>query len=202
VRHIQRGSSQLRRLVDDLLDFARAEAGTLRIVKATTNLAETLSRTIESLAPAARDHQLRIESVLPVGPVWAVADAGRISQVLTNLLGNSIKFTPKGGAIRVVLTTSPSELRIEVQDSGIGIDPEHLPRLFQKFYQVDSSFSRRRGGVGLGLSIAQSIVEAHGGRIGVESLPGHGSTFWFTLPAASEDFVGEASPSDSAQRSR
>ncbi|MFP5504099.1 MAG: sensor histidine kinase, partial [Candidatus Sericytochromatia bacterium] len=117
-------------------------------------------------------------------PAWAEADALRVGQVVTNLVGNAIKFTPRGGRLAVALRPEAGAWRVEVQDSGIGIDDAHLSKLFQRFYQVDSSSTRERGGVGLGLSIAQSIVEAHDGTIGVESRPGEGSTFWFTLPAA------------------
>jgi signal transduction histidine kinase len=114
--------------------------------------------------------------------VWVNADAGRISQVILNLVGNAVKFTPRGGRLGVAMRETPEALRVEVRDSGIGIAPEHVPKLFQKFYQVDSSTTREAGGVGLGLSIAQSIIEAHGGQIGVESTPGEGSCFYFTLP--------------------
>jgi signal transduction histidine kinase len=113
-------------------------------------------------------------------------DAGRIGQVIMNLVGNAIKFTPPGGRIKLKLTTGPREIRVAVRDTGIGIAPEHQQALFEKFYQVDFSMTRERGGAGLGLSISKALVEAHGGTIGLESELGAGSTFWFTLP------VGEA----------
>jgi predicted ATPase/signal transduction histidine kinase len=182
VKQIQLGTVQLRRLVDDLLDFARVEAGAFKLISVPTDLTRTVTETLESLAPQLHAHGLTLESELPTGPVWAHADAGRISQVILNLVGNAVKFTPRGGRLCVVMRETPDGLRVEVRDSGIGIAPEHVPKLFQKFYQVDSSTTREAGGVGLGLSIAQSIIEAHGGQIGLESTPGEGSTFYFTLP--------------------
>ncbi len=182
VRQIQLGTTHLCRLVDDLLDFARIEAGSLKITRAQIDLSRPILEAVESLSPALQERHLTVETRLMSEPVWVHADSGRITQVLLNLLGNALKFSPPGGRIIVTLVKSPSEVRVEVSDTGIGIDAEHLPRLFQQFYQVDSSTTREQGGTGLGLPIAQSIVVAHGGEIGVESVPGQGSTFWFTLP--------------------
>ena len=184
VKQIQAGTVQLRRLVDDLLDFARVESGSFKLVRQRVDLGKVLTETLDSLQPSLKEHDLRLEASLPGAPAWAEADAQRVGQVVTNLVGNAIKFTPRGGRLAVALRPEAGCWRVEVQDSGIGIDGAHLSKLFQRFYQVDSTSTRERGGVGLGLSIAQSIVEAHDGAIGVESQPGEGSTFWFTLPAA------------------
>lgn len=182
VHQIQQGTRHLTRLVNDLLDFARIEAGSLAINPVQTDLSRRILDAVESLSPAIRERSLSVSTVLLSEPVWVHADPGRITQVLLNLLSNALKFTPSGGRITVTLEVTPQDARIAVTDTGIGIAPEHHPRLFQKFYQVDSSTTREQGGTGLGLPIAQSIVEAHGGRIGIESTPGQGSTFWFTLP--------------------
>ena len=182
VRQIQLGTQHLTRLVDDLLDFARVEAGSLKITRAQTDLSRRILDAVESLSPALRERRLTLKTVLLPEPVWVQADPGRITQVLLNFLSNALKFTPQGGTVTVSLQTTSEEVRVEVSDSGIGIAAEHLPRLFQKFFQVDSSTTREQGGTGLGLPIAKSIIEAHGGRIGVESTPGQGSTFWFTIP--------------------
>ncbi|HEY9857583.1 MAG TPA: AAA family ATPase, partial [Stenomitos sp.] len=189
VRQIQQATMRLRRLVDDLLDFARIEAGTFNLVRSQVDVAEKIKETVESLRPLIQETQLTLRLQLPDEPAAIWADAGRLTQVLLNLLGNAIKFTPTGGEIAVSLQVSEVEMRVEVTDSGIGIDAEHLPKLFQKFYQVDSSSTRSRGGAGLGLSIAQSIVEAHGGKIGVRSVTGQGSIFWFTLPLRAQTRV-------------
>jgi signal transduction histidine kinase len=191
VRQIQLGTVQLKRLVDDLLDFARVEAGAFSLVLAHADMRQTMADAVESLQPILREHGLALTLDLPAEPVWTQADAGRVAQVVLNLVGNAVKFTPRNGAIAVSLKALSGELRVEVKDSGIGIAPQHLPKLFQKFFQVDSSSTREKGGVGLGLSIAQSIVEAHGGQIGVESTAGEGSTFWFTLPRTAEPTPGD-----------
>ena len=113
------------------------------------------------------------------------ADPQRVGQVLTNLIGNAIKFTPEGGKIRVnAAREGDAFVRVEVVDTGYGNAAENMPRLFQRFTQLDMTSTRRAGGTGLGLSIAKALVEAQGGAIGVTSKPGEGSTFWFTLPIA------------------
>jgi signal transduction histidine kinase len=111
-----------------------------------------------------------------------MVDSLRIIQVLTNLVGNAIKFTPEGGAITVRAFPRGGELLTEVQDTGCGIGPEHAAVVFERFIQVDMSATRQAGGAGLGLAISKGLVEAHGGSIGVSSQLGAGSTFWFALP--------------------
>ncbi|MNX77328.1 Alkaline phosphatase synthesis sensor protein PhoR [compost metagenome] len=137
---------------------------------------------MSSLVPQAKDADLLLEAALPEAPVVLMMDAKRVGQVLLNLLGNAIKFTPAGGRITVAVIPEPAEVRVEVRDTGIGIAPEAQQQLFEKFYQVESAGARGRAGVGLGLSISKALVEAHGGRIGVVSAPGKGSCFWFTIP--------------------
>ncbi|MFN3428879.1 MAG: sensor histidine kinase, partial [Candidatus Sericytochromatia bacterium] len=104
--------------------------------------------------------------------------------VITNMLGNAAKFTPAGGTVTLQLRRVGDEIQIRVSDTGIGIQPEHLPRLFDKFFQGDGTLTRRYGGVGLGLAVAKAFVEAHAGRIAVQSQPGHGSEFTVSLPAS------------------
>jgi PAS domain S-box-containing protein len=184
VGQIQEGTRRLQRLVDDLLDFARLEAGTFTLALADADLGRKLDEVVESLRPQARDRAITLRCERPEGPFMVRMDAGRIGQVLLNLIGNALKFTPAGGQVRARLSRAGAAARLEVADTGIGIPPEHLPKLFEKFYQVDSSATRERGGAGLGLSIAKALVEAHGGRIGARSTLGQGSTFWFELPLA------------------
>jgi two-component system OmpR family sensor kinase/two-component system sensor histidine kinase BaeS len=136
----------------------------------------------DSLASLASQKQLALSlDVAPDLPPM-VADPQRLGQVLTNLISNAIKFTPPGGQIQVAARQERDHVLCEVVDTGDGIRPDDLPRLFQRFTQLDMSTTRQKGGTGLGLSICKAIVEAHGGHIGVRSELGKGSSFWFTLP--------------------
>ncbi len=182
VRQIQQATLSLKRLVDDLLDFARMESGTFSLVRVPFDLGQKITEVVESLRPIVREHALSVRTLLPDAPVRLSADPDRLGQVLINLIGNAVKFTPAGGTITVSLQATASAVRVEVVDTGIGIESEHHEKLFQRFYQVDATSTREKGGAGLGLSICQSIVEAHGGRIGVHSVPEAGSTFWIELP--------------------
>jgi two-component system sensor histidine kinase BaeS len=113
-----------------------------------------------------------------------VTDEAKLRQILLNLVGNAIKFTPAGGTVTLTVARDDGMVRFEVVDTGIGIAAADLPKLFQRFGQLDMSPTRSKGGTGLGLAISKALVEAHGGAIGVTSTPGAGSTFWFTLPLA------------------
>jgi signal transduction histidine kinase len=125
---------------------------------------------------------IKLEVVAPTDLLLARADRDRVNQVLDNLLGNAIKFSPNGGRITVQLAAVDGMVQVSVSDTGIGIPADQLERIFDRFYQVDGSATRKFGGAGLGLTIVKRIVEAHGGRIWAESQVGRGSTFLFTLP--------------------
>lgn len=140
----------------------------------------------------AADLTLALE--IPEKPLAMELDSQRVGQVLRHLLNNAVKFTPRGGRISLALQAMEAGIRFEVRDTGIGISPEQLPHVFTKFYQADSSNTREQGGVGLGLAICRSYVEAHGGRIGVESEPQAGSCFWVELPAAPVTPLPEEAP--------
>ncbi|HEY9856605.1 MAG TPA: ATP-binding protein [Stenomitos sp.] len=186
VGEIHEGALRLRRIVDDLLDFARLEAGTFTLVPQESDLGQLVHRELASLRPQADEAQIRLAEELPDHPVPLRMDARRIGQVILNLVGNAIKFTRPGGRITVRVHECPGGWRVEVADTGIGIPDGHLERLFDKFYQVDPSTTRERGGTGLGLAISKALIEAHGGALGVQSEPGVGSAFWFTLPHAGD----------------
>jgi signal transduction histidine kinase len=130
------------------------------------------------------ERRIHLDVVFGEGLPELMIDANRVAQVLTNLLSNAIKFSPVGGRIGISAEPWEESVRVGVRDHGEGIAPADLPKLFRKFSQIDSSATRKAGGTGLGLVICKGIVEQHGGRIWVESLPGVGSTFFFTLPAA------------------
>ncbi|MBM3266820.1 MAG: HAMP domain-containing histidine kinase [Candidatus Sericytochromatia bacterium] len=180
VAQIRRASRRLGSLVNDLLDYAAMEAGTFTLRLQPGDLADQVREVGESLAPFAAERQVELLLDLPESATLAALDPQRIDQVLTNLIHNAVKFTPAGGTVRVAITTANDTVRCCVEDTGIGIDPEDIGKLFQGFSQLPAG--RLQAGTGLGLAISRSIVEAHGGSIGVESRPGAGSEFWFTLP--------------------
>ncbi len=181
VGEIDRAALRLTRLVDDLLDFARIQAGTFELRSEPIDLAHKIQKMVSSLVPQAEKGHVVLE-VTAEGALPMLGDPQRLGQVLLNLAGNAIKFTPPGGHVTVCGFREGDRLRVEVRDTGPGIALEDLPRLFQKFSQL--SAGKQKGGSGLGLSICKAIVEGHGGEIGVESRPGEGCVFWFTLPAA------------------
>jgi signal transduction histidine kinase len=182
VHHIAVGTRRLARLVDDLLDFARLEAGTFRLAHETVDARELVDDVVTSLQPQAMAMQVALTVSLPPEAVSLCADPQRVEQVLTNFIHNALKFTPADGHVAVSLRIEGGEALIAVTDTGVGIAPEHQAHIFEKFFQVSHASPSGIGGSGLGLFIAKSLVEAHGGRIGLESTPGRGSRFWFTLP--------------------
>ena len=172
-------------LINDILDFSKIEAHKIELEAIDFDLIGTIEETIELLAVKAQEKDLELTYLIDPGvPDRLRGDPGRLRQVLLNLTGNAIKFTPRGEvSIHLTVAESTAELttvRFAVRDSGIGIAPEHQGRLFSAFTQVDSSTARKYGGTGLGLAISKQLAELMGGRIGVESTPGVGSTFWFT----------------------
>lgn len=181
VAELQRGAKRLENLLNDLLDFARFEAGTFKLAIRETDLNAKIRESLDSLRPQAIEAQVAMSSELSSEPLVIAADPQRLGQVLINLIGNAIKFTPAGGTVRVRACREGDQVRCEVIDTGIGIPSEDIPKLFRRFTQLDPGI-RSGSGAGLGLSISKSIVDAHGGRIGVESDERKGSTFWFVLP--------------------
>ncbi len=168
--------------IQDLLDLAQLDEGGIRI-EAKPEAADTLvEEAMGMLRPLARDREQELIVELPGLPA-VMADRARFVQVLSNLVGNAIKFTPDGGRITVRGAESDGMLRMEVEDTGPGIQPEEAEVVFERFWQGDRTDRR---GAGLGLAIAKRIVEAHAGEIGLTSSPGEGSTFYFTLPLADD----------------
>ena len=173
-------------IINDILDFSKIEAGKLHVEAQPFDLEQALDALLQSVGYAA--HEKNLELVLqldPRLPTHVVGDATRINQVLLNLVGNAVKFTERGEVRIAVSVADPTEalptLRFSVSDTGIGLTEAQRARLFQPFVQADASTTRRYGGTGLGLTISRQLVEMMGGRIGVDSTPGQGSTFWFTL---------------------
>jgi signal transduction histidine kinase len=172
-------------LVQDLQDVSRAEARQLQLHLRPCDPAMLVEQAIARLAPQLKDKQIALTSTAAPDLPLVQADADRIIQVLINLLGNALRYTPSGGSVQVRVERVDEDVMFQVTDTGIGIAPEHLPHLFERFYRVDAARSRALGGSGIGLTIAKAMVEAHGGRIWATSPgPGQGAAFSFTLPVA------------------
>ncbi len=173
-------ASRMNRLLTDLLDVVSIESGTLRIVKRPHDIGLLALEVHRSYEPLFTARGVTFTVDPPAGPLVAPFDHDRMVQVLSNLLSNAMKFTPRNGTVALHVAAVKDSVELTLKDDGPGIRPEALPRVFERFWQIDSS---ERRGLGLGLYICQTLVEAHGGHIGVESIYGKGATFRFTLPA-------------------
>ena len=176
---------RLRRLVQDLQELSRAEARQLPLHMRPCHPAELVEQAVARIAPQFAEKGIILTSDVPADLPAVLADADRIIQVLINLLGNALRYTPAGGTVRVSAERLQDAVTFHVADTGSGIAPEHLPQLFERFYRVDKARSRALGGSGIGLTIAKALVEAHDGHIWAAS-PGlnRGATFSFSLPIA------------------
>lgn len=188
---VKRCADRMNRLIQDLLDLTSIEAGHLSVDLRRTALAPTIQAALDAAVPAADAKRQRLDLRLPEEPLVVLCDGCRIIQVLSNLVGNAIKFTPPGGAIRVSAERVSQWVLVRVSDTGPGIAEAHLPHVFERYWQARETASK---GTGLGLYIAKGIIDAHGGDIGVFSELGRGATFHFTLPfpAGAETAPSEA----------
>ncbi|MBI2863875.1 MAG: hypothetical protein HYX94_04860 [Chloroflexi bacterium] len=177
---IVRQVDQLNRLLDALLDVSRIQVGKLDLRCEEVDLNELLDEIVERFAGAAQAHQLRL--ALPADRVVGRWDRGRIEQAVANLVGNAIKYSPQGGEVVVRVEPAFGEVTVSVEDKGIGVAEDERERLFERFYRSQSALAQGLGGSGLGLYITQGVIQAHGGRIWVESEEGKGSAFRFVLP--------------------
>ncbi|MGH2920476.1 MAG: sensor histidine kinase [Gaiellaceae bacterium] len=181
LKAVERNSLRLLRLVGDLLFVAQADAGRLTLQRAKVDMSALAADCVEAARPVADQKSISLE--LASGPVPAlVADRGRLAQVLDNLVSNALKFTPEGGRVEIRTSAVDGHVVLEVDDSGIGIPAEEQPRLFERFFRAAAATEQAIPGTGLGLAIVKAIVEAHGGRILVESKPNAGTTFRVELP--------------------
>ena len=184
IAHVYDETVLLNRLVNDLRALTLAEAGQLHLNLIPTRPEELLSGVAEMFREVAREKDIRLETDIAPHLPDVLADPDRLRQVFANLLNNALRHTPAGG--RVTLSAEPAgdAVRFSVSDNGPGLTPEEQAQVFERFWRADASRSRGGGGSGLGLTIARYLVEAHGGEIGVESEPGQGARFWFTIPVA------------------
>jgi len=174
----------LSRLIDDLQELTLAETGELQLVRQAEDIAEPIKSAVAAVQPQLKAKGISLTVDLNDRLPPCDIDSHRIGQVLRNLLDNAIAHTPEGGTITIAVGEKDNQIEVTVADTGEGIPPEDLPNIFERFYRVDKSRARATGGSGLGLTIAKRLVEAHGGKIGVQSEPGKGSRFSFTLPAS------------------
>jgi signal transduction histidine kinase len=179
----KRAGKQMNRLIGDLLDTVQIESGRLTLVLEKVDVATLFDHLVDTFAPLAARRRISLVASPPADGVSVRADEFRLSQVMGNLLGNAIKFTPEGGTVTFRARRDGGEVVFEVSDTGPGIPAEQLSHLFEQFWQARKNDKR---GVGLGLSIVKGIVDAHGGRIWVTSAPGEGSTFSFAIPAGDD----------------
>jgi signal transduction histidine kinase len=182
VRIIQQAAGQIDALIEDLLDMTRLEAGRLTVAPEPVDFGALARLSVESLLPLAQAAGVALLADVPPGLPTISVDPDRVRQLLSNLIGNAIKFTPGGGRVALDLRLEARDLLVSVSDNGQGIDDAQLPHVFERFYQADPGRRTRRHGAGLGLPISRGIVEAHGGQIWIESAPGVGTTVRFTLP--------------------
>jgi PAS domain S-box-containing protein len=183
VDHIHRDSEHLLDLINDILDLSKIEAGQMALKREIYPLARSIGEALNAIRPGATLKGIRIDESGD-RDVLVDADPLRVKEMLYNLLSNAVKFTAEGGKVWVATTTNAGFVRVTVGDTGIGIPPEEQENIFDKFYQVGNTTRGVREGTGLGLSITRELVEMHGGWIEVESAPGQGSRFTFTLPSA------------------
>jgi PAS domain S-box-containing protein len=196
LRKIQSSSHHLLGLLNDLLDFSKIEANELALESIPFSLSSVIGKFVDLISEGAREKGLAlVVDVAAEVPDHLLGDPLRLGQVLLNYGNNAVKFTSRGSITLSVRQTAAGlsgvQLRFEVSDTGVGIAPEHIPRLFQSFHQADNSTSRRFGGTGLGLAIARRLSALMGGEVGVDSTPGQGSTFWFTVQLGRPEAVAD-----------
>jgi signal transduction histidine kinase len=184
VRDIHYSGRRLLSLVNDVLDISRMDAGKMELREAKVSIPEAIANVMRTVEPLALKAGVHIAKTVAPSLPDIFADQQRIEQVITNLVSNSIKFTPKGGDIEISARLDAGSLRVSVADSGIGIAKEDVPKVFERFVQVDSSLARKYEGTGLGLPISKQLIELHGGTLTLESELYEGTVATITLPAS------------------
>jgi two-component system, chemotaxis family, CheB/CheR fusion protein len=192
---IERSGNHLARLVEDLLDVTRITSGKIQIQRVPVELAGLVASAAADARLAFERRNQRLDVTVPGGELWTVGDPVRLTQVLSNLLTNARKFTPDGGRVTVSLDRTDARAVVRVRDTGVGVDPSQIPRLFEPFVQAAQGLDRSRGGLGLGLAVSRVLIELHGGRITMHSDgPGRGTEVAFDLPVEVPNRVAEGRP--------
>ncbi len=177
---VQSQAEHLERLVSDLLDLSRVQWGQLHLQHSSFYLADLLAECVRSVQVSAEQHTIYLD--IQIQNTKIVADQMRIGQVIGSILNNAVKYSPHGGQIILKLQELEGDYLLSISDQGIGISPEYLDHIFERFYRVRNTASRQYSGIGLGLYVAKAIIEGHGGRIWVSNNQGIGSIFYFILP--------------------
>ena len=176
---------RLVRLVEELLELSRIESGEVPMAHDNVDIDEVLRSAVGRLKHLAENAGVSLTLDSSIAGCTVVGDPDRLERVAINLISNAVNFTPEGGAVTLTTESRDGTVTVSVRDTGVGIDPDDMPRVFERFYKVDRS--RKGGGTGLGLAVVKHTIEAHGGTVGVESAPAAGSTFWFRLPLATSN---------------
>jgi len=181
---VLRAALRLRHIIETMLNLRYLETGQLSLSCESFDLREVIREACDDYRSMAEANGLEVQTHLPTEPLVLVADRRKIRVVLDNLLSNAVKFTPRGGRVRVTATQRGDQMEVTVADTGVGVPPEALEQIFERFQQVEDPMTRRYGGMGLGLSIVKGLVELHNGKVWAESVPDRGSRFVFVLPTA------------------
>jgi len=198
---IKRSVEHQARLIDDLLDTARIMSGKLTLERRSVDLVEVVNAALELVRPLAATKHVELRATIDQPVIVVVGDSGRLQQVVTNLLSNAIKFTPENGVVETFIGRAGNQVQLAVCDNGIGIAPEFLPHVFDRFTQADTSTTRRAGGLGIGLALVRHLVELHGGAVHADS-PGTGQGARFTIELPAPEAPAPALRSDEAQAER
>lgn len=186
VQRALQNTKRLNALLGDLIEISRIESGDMKMSFRYFDVGEFLDEVVKEMLPVAASRSIALSSAGAPADTLIYGDKERLRQVMNNLIDNAVKYTPENGRVTVAAALSADRVTISVQDTGTGIAPEHIARIFERFYRVDRERSREAGGTGLGLAIVKHIIEAHGSSVEVRSEPGKGSTFTFTLRASHE----------------